>query len=268
MHPRKNKHYNDIFLLCLILILSILAYIVFGKKSDDHAPVISEQITSPADNIPPSDVKTGEPEAVPVLPQAEAEPLSDSTLPESFNIKVPFTSQAPLYLWDALHEDACEEASILMFWHWKNGTDFASSQEADNQIKDLVEYENRLGYGLSINLSELKAIAEDHLDLTGLRVESINSPDDIKSRIANGSPVVVGAAGKILPNPNFRNGGPNYHMLLIKGYDQKGFVTNDPGTRKGENYYYTNDELFKAIHDWDSANILNGERNMLFWQKQ
>ena len=36
------------------------------------------------------------------------------------NLKVAFTSQAPLANWDHAHEEACEEASALMvdaFWH-------------------------------------------------------------------------------------------------------------------------------------------------------
>ena len=36
-------------------------------------------------------------------------------LPAEINLKVPFVLQAPNALWDALHEDACEEASVIMF---------------------------------------------------------------------------------------------------------------------------------------------------------
>jgi uncharacterized protein YvpB len=85
----------------------------------------------------------------------------------------------------------------------------------------------------------------------------------IKDELANGRPVIVGAAGKILPNPNFRNGGPNYHMLVVIGYDKNGFITNDPGTRKGQDFRYSFSDLFNAIHNWESNNILNGLKEYL-----
>ena len=39
---------------------------------------------------------------------------SVDALPEEINIAVPFTSQAPYAIWDPLHDDACEEASLIM----------------------------------------------------------------------------------------------------------------------------------------------------------
>jgi len=86
---------------------------------------------------------------------------------------------------------------------------------------------------------------------------------NIKKEIAAGHPVIVPAAGKVLPNPNFTNGGPNYHMLLIIGYDQTDFITNDPGTRNGKNFRYTYDGLINAIHDWNPNNILDGRKAVL-----
>ena len=42
-------------------------------------------------------------------------------------------------------------------------------------------------------------------------------------------------------------------MLVIRGYTAKGFITNDPGTRNGEEYFYTEEVLFNAIHDWNGS---------------
>jgi hypothetical protein len=39
-------------------------------------------------------------------------------------------------------------------------------------------------------------------------------------------------------------------MLVIKGWDSKGFITNDPGTRKGRNYPYTYETLYSASGAW------------------
>ena len=72
---------------------------------------------------------------------------------------------------------------------------------------------------------------------------------DLKSYISSGLPVVTPTDGQLLGNPNFRGDGPEYHMLVITGYDdQKGiFITNDPGTKNGEKYTYKYQTLLDAI---------------------
>ena len=192
--------------------------------------------------------------------------IANSTpdFPISFNIDVPFTSQAPLYNWDMLHEDACEEASLIMLYYWHNGKIFENSNQAEQEIQKMVEFENDNNYGPSITLQDLGRIGESYLSLNNIQIAQINNIDDIKKTISQNKPIIIGAAGKILPNPNFRNGGPNYHMLVIKGYDENGFITNDPGTRRGESFYYQNDDLFNAIHNWDPENILNGSKTILY----
>ena len=71
------------------------------------------------------------------------------------------------------------------------------------------------------------------------------------------------ADGKALPNPYFRNGGPVYHALIIRGYTADAFITNDPGTRSGENFLYAYDTLLHAIHDWNHGNVKDGKRVVL-----
>jgi uncharacterized protein YvpB len=73
------------------------------------------------------------------------------------------------------------------------------------------------------------------------------SVDSIKQSIANGVPVIIPTDGRLLHNPNFRGSGPPYHMIVIKGYDDKGFITNDPGTRNGESYYYPYQTVLDAV---------------------
>ncbi|OQB05977.1 MAG: hypothetical protein BWY19_00645 [bacterium ADurb.Bin212] len=186
-------------------------------------------------------------------------------IPQNFELEVPFFSQAPYGLWDALHEDACEEASFLMLNAWHENKHTVLKDEADRLISEMVEYQVVQGYQNSITLQELSEIAKNKYGLRGLQVKSVASWQEIKESIYyNNSPIIAGMAGKKLNNPNFRNGGPNYHMLLIVGYDDKGFITNDPGTRKGEKYYYTNEVLFNALHDYNREDINLGEKNIMY----
>ena len=47
-------------------------------------------------------------------------------------------------------------------------------------------------------------------------------------------------------------------MIVIRGYDAKTkeFITNDPGTRQGENYRYKSDVLINALRDYPTGNHL------------
>jgi len=183
--------------------------------------------------------------------------------PEEISIKVPFLSQAPFQKWDALHEDACEEASLIMLKYFSDDKKMISKELAEKEIQDMVAFEKKNKYGISITLNELNEVARKYYNLKTGRVEKNITIDDIKKELSDGKPVIVGAAGKVLPNPNFKNGGPNYHMLVVVGYDKKGFITNDPGTRLGEGFKYTFEDLYKSIHDWDPKNILNGGKSYL-----
>ena len=87
--------------------------------------------------------------------------------------------------------------------------------------------------------------------------------EDLMTALAAGYPVIIPVAGRLLGNPNFTGEGPLYHVLVIKGYTEKGFITNDPGTRNGADYFYTFDVIMNAIHDWNGGDVLNGQKIMI-----
>lgn len=188
---------------------------------------------------------------------------TNTAIPEFALLSVAFTTQAPLANWDALHEETCEEASLLMVKKYRDKTSIASPTETDKEIISIVNFEDQNGYKVDVTVSELSQIASAFYGMKTGRVIQNAAIDDIKRELTNGRPVIIPAAGKLLNNPNFRNGGPVYHMLVIKGYDENGFITNDPGTRNGNNYRYNFDLLFNAIHDWDPNDINQGKKNIL-----
>ena len=80
-----------------------------------------------------------------------------------------------------------------------------------------------------------------------------------------GRPVIVPAAGRLLKNPFFKQPGPYYHMLVIKGVTADGkFITHDPGTKRGADFLYGQEALYNAINDWDDARgTLSGRKAMI-----
>jgi hypothetical protein len=191
-------------------------------------------------------------------------PTSDATIPDEKLLAVPFIPQAPKQIWDAKHEEACEEASMLMIRGYFDGESGAVvSSTAETRIQSLIDFETDLGYGVDVTAAEaVKIIEKRWPDLTA-EVVPMTGPDSVKRFIADGLPVILPADGKTLPNPNFRNGGPVYHMLVVRGYTPDQFITNDPGTRKGENFLYTYDGLLNAVHDWNGGDVKNGAPVMI-----
>src|SRR6056297_1483501 len=69
---------------------------------------------------------------------------------KSFQLSVPFTSQAPYKEWDHLHNEACEEASLVMAKYWLNSQDLDKTK-ADKEIKESVAWQKE-NWGGHFNL--------------------------------------------------------------------------------------------------------------------
>ena len=233
-----------------------------ATSSVSVSPVATSSIDVP---VAPSRIPTSTPSTpTPALPTLVDPFVFEGARPVEMNLAVPFMLQAPKQNWDMPYQEACEEASLLMVRGFLQGktTDFGAD-EADRQIIDLVAYEESKGDAPDVTLRRLSEIAEAKFGYRPV-VKRVTSIDDVKNAIANGYPVIVPASGKALQNPNFRNGGPPYHMVVAKGYLADGrIVTNDPGTRKGKNYLYSASLFFNAIHDWNDGDVPNGEKIIL-----
>jgi len=176
-----------------------------------------------------------------------------TTLPKTVMLKVPFTPQAPTANWDELHNEACEEASALMAGLYFGGdTDpTIPPDKAEAEITKLVNWENQTyGYSLDTTSAETAKMIEQ---VYGLHTKLLNgfSENDVKTELAQGHLVLVSTDGRLLGNPNYKQPGPPHHMLVIKGYDSQGIVTNDSGTKNGRNYSYYFATIYSAAGDWD-----------------
>ncbi len=205
-----------------------------------------------------------------VLDQTELKNINsgatETGLPKEINLPVPFTSQAPEKNWDEPWQDACEEAAVLMFDAYYKNYDL-SPLFARDEILKMVEWEEAKGWGMSIEIEKVKELTEYYS--SNLKVKIIENPsvDDIKKIIASGDIVLTVADGKVLPNQYFRNGGPEYHALIIRGYTDKTFITNDPGTQFGNNFEYKYADLLNAIYDWNGGDVKNGRKVILVIDK-
>ena len=187
----------------------------------------------------------------PPAPAPTPTPPVDLVLPSVVNWPVAFASQAPFGNWDALHEESCEEAAMIMAVKYFKKLPL-SPHIMEQEILDLVKWETDKGYQVDVNAHETVNILKVYFDQPAIIISDI-SVVNIKKQLDEGKLILVPAAGRLLGNPNFTGLGPIYHMLVIRGYDNNTgeFITNDPGTRKGEGYRYRYQTLINAIHDWN-----------------
>jgi len=191
---------------------------------------------------------------------------SFTTLNSAF-LRVPFTPQAPTGNWDQLHNEACEEASAIMTHEYFSGntTPTLPSNLVEDELSQITTWEqDHFGYYLDINSGETGQLLQDYYGLNAKVVTNFTE-DYIKTELSQNHAVLLPANGILLGNPNFRNPGPPYHMLVIKGYTETEFITNDPGTRKGLNYPYTFNTLYNANGDYDhtSHSVDTNKKNII-----
>lgn len=213
------------------------------------------------------------PEAVAYVPSVPAPVKPTSTKPApapapapvvtkaSVNLAVPFLLQAPKQNWVAPYEDACEEASLAMVNAYYDGrTKVFGADEALKILDALFAFEDKTyGYNKDTTAADVANTAIVYFHRHSVIVEATEA--NIKKALNEGHPVIAPAHGKELGNPNFRNGGPEYHMLVIKGYNKDGsWITNDPGTRNGPDYVYDKQVLLNAIHDFDPRDMRTGRK--------
>lgn len=203
---------------------------------------------------------TDDTEVTDVTEENVNETVEEIKIPESINLAIPFTSQAPHANWDLPYQEACEEASMLMAARFLQGRTISGADDADKAILELVDHGiTVMGYPIDMTAEQTANDIENFYELDTELIYDFTW-DDVKLALAQGYPVIMPAAGRELGNPNFTSPGPIYHMLVIKGYTPSVVITNDPGTRKGADYQYSYDTLFKAAHDWNGGNVAEGKK--------
>lgn len=179
-------------------------------------------------------------------------------------LSVPFTAQAPHGNWSAPYNEACEESILVMLDHYFRGQPLSLDQ-ANHEILELVDWQNtNFGYYEDTGVEKTAEMIEGNYNWD-YRISRNVSKESIKAELQKGNPVLLPLSGRDLGNPYFRGGGPIYHMLVVIGFHEDRFITNEPGTRNGAMYQYQMDTLVNAVHDLtdpESA-IRTGEPAML-----
>jgi len=188
-------------------------------------------------------------------------------LPASKNIDVPFTSQAPSGNWSEPWKNACEETSVYMVSSFYSD-DPIKRAEAIKRIKEIIATKNE---EFNVSADESLEKISELIKLLGLpfTTEIVRNPsiEDIKKQLANNQPII---APVFAPALHYAEGGPDYHVMVITGYDDKTneFIVNDPAFKNGKGIRFNYDLFMKAIHDLNQKNYKAGEKALLFTKKE
>jgi hypothetical protein len=219
----------------LFLIIYHLQFRVENEAANEVEPLSFDKIAE----IEESNIVDG-------VPVEEKKP--EVVLPSRFLLEVPFQSQAPYGDWSQPYQDGCEEASIVMVGRYF-GNRSLTKEEMKSEIDSSVDWQiKNWGGHFDLDAEETLKLAKEYFNLSGGVVRNYDL-DILKKYISEGTPIIAPTAGRMLENPNFTGEGPEYHMLVIVGYnDNQGvFIVNDPGTRKGESYIYKYQTVLNAI---------------------
>ncbi|MEW6407604.1 MAG: C39 family peptidase [Patescibacteria group bacterium] len=201
----------------------------------------------------------------------------ETPIPESINLDVPFTSQAPHADWRMPWQEGCEEAALIMVHRYLQGERGGEINKdlADQEILQMIDWQvKNWGGHYDLKAQEIAKLAKQYYGYKNVEVKYDIAAEDIKRELAQKNPVIVPAAGRLLENHYFTPPGPVYHNLGIVGYDANGFVANDPGVWQGYKFRYSSENLLDSIHDFvDGATkanpspILNGRKAMIIMKK-
>jgi hypothetical protein len=247
----RNKIITLSILLLVIAGTGLFGFWKYGSWGKEPVPLaidateLQNQISA---NITINDQNSTGEISNPQIPNTNPTPLI--TPPAELNLKLTFYSQAPFADWSMPWQEACEEASILLIAN-SYGKHNWTRTEFNQQILDLVEWEKkRFGQYEHTNVEEMQAMLKEYFQLES-KVHENPTLEDIKKILSKGHLIVAPFGGKILGNPNYTNGGPAYHAMVIKGYTKEGkIITHDVGTRKGEDYVYSWEKINTALHDY------------------
>ncbi|MBU4332112.1 C39 family peptidase [Patescibacteria group bacterium] len=197
------------------------------------------------------------------IPQATSTPApaEELIIPDTFDLPVKFAPQSPFAVWDDLHNEACEEAAMIIAEKYLKNENL-DKQIMEDEIQELIKWEEEQGYTIDVTAAETVEILEDYF---GLKAEVTNevTVERIKQELVLGKIVITPHAGRQLGNPYYRQPGPVYHFLIIRGWIGDEFITNDPGTKRGEGYKYKFEKLIETVHDWNGGEVEAGERVMV-----
>lgn len=187
-------------------------------------------------------------------------------LPTEMNLAVPFFPQAPDADWSLPWKEACEEASLVLAAYYLNDQELSKEQFKKDIIAMVAIEKEMFGDIVDTNVEQTAQVFERYYGIGTTKIIDNPTVEQIKAELVQWHPIVAPFAGRELGNSFFTNGGPRYHMLVIRWYDAKYFYTNDVWTKQGKNFPYNYATIMSALHDFvkpEDGEMIDGAKRIL-----
>ena len=186
-----------------------------------------------------------------------------ATEPQSVNLPVPFTPEAPDGLMIKPWNNACEEATLVMLDEYYSGNKSSTIPKplAKKSILKYIDIENKIfGYNGNTDAKEMVKLANEYSKYFEARAVTNPTLTQIKDELKAKRPVIALVYGFKLQNPRilFSRSGSYYHTFVIKGFDDKTkeFIVNDNGDlKKGLDLRYSYDTIMDALADYSHKTL-------------
>jgi len=247
---------KSLIFLSVIFVLVVGAGATYAYKKSFVSKGIKADIPVARPYAPP--LVKSEP-VTPINPAVPAEPLPatppkrpTTELPAEVNLAVPFIPEAPYKKWDLPYSEFCEEASVVMTDGFFRGVSSFTPDEASKRMLAIKDFEEkRFGYYEDTGAEDTATILREFYGRKDVVLKYDPTVAEMKQYLASNKVILMPALGRELKNPHYTGLGPDYHMIVIKGYTKAGyFITNDPGTQFGADYLYRADIIIRAVMDW------------------
>ena len=170
-------------------------------------------------------------------------------LPSAVNLDIPFYAQAPEWNRSLPWKEACEEASLILAAAYLEDRTLTLDQ-FKTSIHEMVALQKVIYNNyIDTDMEQTAAIFDNYYGSGNTKLIDNPTIEQLKEELALWNPIIAPFAGKELWNIYYSNGWPRYHVLVITGYDETHFYTNDVGTKRWENFPYNHSIIMNALHD-------------------
>ena len=256
---------KTIYVILAIVIVLFLG-VLFRIHNDDAIYAAQSKASTAAIAIEASLAPTSNTTKNTATTTPPASTSSPTSTTDALNLPIPFTPQAPTGNWDELHNEACEEAGAIMANAYLTGDKETTIPAArvETEINTLTVWEDKtFGYHLDTTAQETAQMIQAVYNLKATVIQGY-SLQDIKDQINLHNVVILPVDGQVIGNPYYKTPGPIYHMLVIRGYSGSTLITDDSGTKHGENYPYAFSTLYAAGADWNhSTNTIDRNKEIM-----
>ncbi len=178
-----------------------------------------------------------------------------------------FYSQAPFGNRNEPYQNACEEASVLLAYYYATRQTPTKKQYNKDLLNLLAREQNNIGHHKKTTLDQFLYLTHEYLKFPNAYILENADLDEIKREISKWNIIVASFRWDEIYNFHYSANGPDYHVILLKGYDENNFITHDVGTVRWDNRKYPFEMIMDALAYGNKNDLKHPGNKVIIFQK-